>query len=57
MKASIIIANFNNAKFIPECINSIQNQTYKNYEIILFDDNSSDDSIQVAKFENIQVQK
>ena len=56
MKASIIIANFNNAKFIPECINSIQNQTYKNYEIILFDDNSSDDSIQVAKkFDNVQI--
>ena len=56
MKASIVIANFNNAKFIPECINSIKSQTYKNHEIILFDDNSTDNSIQVAEtFENIQI--
>ncbi len=58
MKASIVIANFNNAKFIPECINSIKSQTYKNHEIILFDDNSTDNSIQVAEtFENIQIIK
>ncbi len=34
MKASILIANYNNDKFIIECINSLINQTYKNIEII-----------------------
>ena len=30
--------NYNNAKFIEECIYSLRNQTYKNMEIIFFDD-------------------
>ena len=58
MKASIIIANFNNAKFIPECISSLNSQTYKDLEIILFDDNSKDNSIEEAeKFKNIKIIK
>lgn len=58
MKASIIIANFNNAKFIPECISSLNSQTYKDFEIILFDDNSKDNSIEEAeKFKNIKIIK
>ena len=39
MKASVVIANYNNAKFIDDCINSLISQTYKNIEIIFFDDN------------------
>lgn len=58
MKASIIIANYNNGKFISECINSLNSQTYKNIEIIFFDDNSSDNSIEIIeKFGNIKVVK
>ena len=49
MKASIVIANFNNAKFINECISSLNSQTYKNIEIIFFDDNSKDNSIELVK--------
>ena len=45
MKASIVIANYNNSNFIEECINSLTSQTYKNIEIIFFDDNSQDNSI------------
>tara|TARA_B100001057_G_scaffold299051_1_gene299185 strand:+ start:2129 stop:2899 length:771 start_codon:yes stop_codon:yes gene_type:complete len=56
MKASIIIDNYNNAKFIEDCINSINAQTYKNIEIIFFDDNSKDNSIEIVKkFENIKI--
>ena len=29
---SVLIANYNNAKFIEECINSLRNQTYKDIE-------------------------
>ena len=58
MKVSVVIANYNNAKFIRECINSLYSQTYKNIEIIFFDDNSNDSSIEeIEKFKNIKVIK
>ena len=56
MKASVLIANYNNSKFINECIESLNNQTYKNIEIIFFDDNSNDNSLEVVKkFQNIKI--
>ena len=56
MKASVVIANYNNAKFIDDCINSLISQTYKNIEIIFFDDNSKDNSIEtIKKFDNIKI--
>jgi len=58
MKASVVIANYNNAIFIEDCINSLNSQTYKNIEIIFFDDNSKDNSIKIAeKFQNIKIIK
>ena len=58
MKASIVIANYNNAKYIEECIQSIYAQTYKVHEIIFFDDNSNDNSIKIIeKFKDIKVIK
>lgn len=41
---SIIVPIYNIAEFLPKCIASIINQTYKNIEIILIDDGSTDDS-------------
>jgi glycosyltransferase involved in cell wall biosynthesis len=56
MKASIVIANYNNSNFIEDCINSLSSQTYKNIEIIFFDDNSTDNSRDVIKkFDNIKI--
>jgi glycosyltransferase involved in cell wall biosynthesis len=56
MKASIVIANYNNSNFIEECINSLNSQTYKDIEIIFFDDNSKDNSIDVIKkFTNVKI--
>ena len=46
---SIIIANYNNAKYLDQCINSILKQTYKFFEIIVVDDGSSDNSIKKLK--------
>jgi glycosyltransferase involved in cell wall biosynthesis len=43
--ASVIIVNFNNASLLKESIKSILNQTYKNIEIIVVDDKSTDDSL------------
>lgn len=47
-KFSIIIPNYNNAKWLDKCLNSVLNQTYKNYEIIFIDDMSTDNSLEIA---------
>lgn len=44
---SIVIPIYNGEKYIDKCLLSIINQTYKNYEIILIDDESNDDSLKI----------
>ena len=44
---SILMANYNNAKYIEEAINSVILQTYPFWELIIVDDCSTDDSIQI----------
>lgn len=44
---SIIIPVYNSEKYIQRCINSIINQSYKNIEIIVIDDGSSDSSVDI----------
>lgn len=41
---SILIPCFNGEKYIDECLNSILNQTYKNLEVIIVNDGSTDNS-------------
>ncbi|WP_440932444.1 glycosyltransferase [Candidatus Pelagibacter sp.] len=49
INSSVIIANYNNSKYLTDCFNSILNQTYKNIEIIFIDDGSTDNSLEVFK--------
>jgi len=46
---SIIITNFNKAKYLIECLNSITKQNLYKVEVILIDDNSSDQSKKILK--------
>lgn len=52
-KISIITAVYNTEKFVEKCINSLLNQTYKNIELIIVEDCSTDNSKKtIKKFEN-----
>ena len=44
-KVSIIIPNYNGARYLPPCFDSLKKQTYPNLEVIMIDDGSSDESI------------
>jgi glycosyltransferase involved in cell wall biosynthesis len=46
---SVIMPNYNMALYLPEAINSILKQTYKNFEFIIVDDCSTDDSWKIIK--------
>ena len=46
---SILIANYNNAHFLKECIDSVLAQTYQDYEVIILDDCSTDNSIEIIE--------
>lgn len=57
---SIIIPVYNTEKYLERCINSIMEQTFKDYELLLIDDGSTDRSSSICddyadKFENIRV--
>ena len=47
--ASVIIVNFNNAKYLTDSLKSVFNQSYKHKEVIVVDDFSTDNSIEVLK--------
>ncbi|HIF9232347.1 TPA: glycosyltransferase family 2 protein [Photobacterium damselae] len=44
---SIIIPNYNNGNYIKNALDSIENQTYSNVEVIIVDDCSTDDSVEI----------
>lgn len=48
-KISIIMASYNYSNFLPEAIESVINQTYKNWELIAVDDASSDNSVEIIQ--------
>ena len=44
---SVLIPNYNHARFLDERIQSVLNQTYQNFEVIILDDKSTDNSVEV----------
>lgn len=58
-KFSIIITCYNAEEFIGRCLDSIMNQNYKNFEVIIINDGSTDRSLEIIKkyqmtFKNIK---
>jgi len=48
-KVSIVIPNFNKARYISQTLDSIENQNYQEWEAIVVDDGSTDNSIDIIK--------
>lgn len=48
-RVGIVLVNYNGELFIVDCVNSLLNQTYKDIEIIIWDNNSQDDSVRIIK--------
>ena len=58
MKFSIIIATLNNEETILRNLQSIKNQNYKDYEIVIIDGGSSDqtfDQVKKIEFKNLNI--
>ncbi|MES2446444.1 MAG: glycosyltransferase family 2 protein [Bacteroidota bacterium] len=49
MLFSIIIPTYSSSKTIEACLNSVQLQTFKNFEVIVIDGLSTDDTLQITK--------
>lgn len=47
MKLSLIIPNYNSNKYIIECFNSLENQTFKDFEVIIIDDGSKKEDLEI----------
>ena len=55
---SVLITNYNKEKFLKRSLNSVCNQNFHNYEIILYDDCSSDRSIDIInKYKKVRLIK
>jgi len=48
-KVSIIIPIYNSEKYLEDCLNSLINQTFKNFEIICINDGSTDNSLSILR--------
>ena len=48
-KISVLVPIYNAEKYIKRCIDSIINQSYKNIEVILIEDGSTDNSYNIIK--------
>lgn len=49
MKVSVVMPVYNGALYLQEAIDSILNQTYKDFELVIIDDGSTDDSQEIIR--------
>jgi len=58
ISVDIIMPNYNKDKFIKDSINSVISQTYNNWNLIIIDDNSNDESKKIiSSYENDKIKK
>ena len=48
-KVSVLLLTFNQENYIKDCINSILNQSYQNFELLINDDCSTDNTLNIIK--------
>lgn len=48
-QVSIVVSNYNGMMILPSCLNSIENQTFTDYEAIVVDDASTDASVKIVE--------
>ena len=48
MKVSVLMNCFNGSKYLEDALHSVLNQTYENWEIIFWDNNSTDNSSRIV---------
>lgn len=48
-KISIVMTTYNSSEYIDECIKSILSQTFKEFEFIIIDDGSTDNSNKIIE--------
>jgi len=48
-KVTVLVASYNNARFLPACLESVLSQTYSDFEVLVVDDCSTDDSQKIAE--------
>lgn len=49
IKISIIVLSYNNRNYVEDCLESIYCQNLENYEVLIIDDSSNDDSVSVIQ--------
>jgi O-antigen biosynthesis protein len=47
-RVSVVVASYNGGHTLPACLNSLKHLNYPNYEVILVDDGSTDDTAKIA---------
>ncbi len=48
-KVTVIVASYNNARFLPACLDSLLNQTFPDFEVLIVDDCSTDNSLEICQ--------
>ncbi len=46
---TVIVGCYNHAQYVEQCLDSVRRQTYANVQLVVFDDGSTDDSVQVIE--------